>query len=70
MRRVVLLSMVSLQLESGISAAVADDLSSRGHKIHHADSPIGGGQAIIRDAETGVLMAGSDPRKDGFAAGF
>lgn len=60
----------ALQLESGISAAVADDLSGRGHKIHHADSPIGGGQAIIRDAETGVLMAGSDPRKDGFAAGF
>ncbi len=70
MRREVLLSMVSLQLEPGISGAVADDLSGRGHKIHHADSPIGGGQAIIRNMETGLLMAGSDPRKDGFAAGY
>jgi len=59
-----------LQLEKGISKAVADDLAARGHHIVWNDSPIGGGQAIFRDLNTGVLMAGSDPRKDGFAAGY
>ena len=59
-----------LQLEKGISKAVADDLATRGHHIVWNDSPIGGGQAIFRDLNTGVLMAGSDPRKDGFAAGY
>ena len=32
--------------------------------------PLGGGQAILRDAETGFWVAGSDPRKDGQAAGY
>lgn len=59
-----------LQLETRINSAIADDLSARGHKIKIADSPIGGGQAICRNLETGVLVAGSDPRKDGFAAGY
>ena len=30
----------------------------------------GGGQVIARDAETGVLTAGSEPRKDGAAVGW
>jgi gamma-glutamyltranspeptidase/glutathione hydrolase len=59
-----------LQCEPLIHAAVAADLSARGHIIQLANSPIGGGQAIIRDPATGLLMAGSDPRKDGFAAGY
>lgn len=59
-----------LQLEKGISKDVADNLASRGHRIVWNDSPIGGGQAIFRDLDTGVLMAGSDPRKDGLAAGY
>ena len=59
-----------LQCEPLIHAAVAADLSARGHIIQLANSPIGGGQAIIREPATGLLMAGSDPRKDGFAAGY
>jgi gamma-glutamyltranspeptidase len=28
---------------------------------------VGGGQGIMRDAESGALMAGADPRRDGYA---
>ena len=30
----------------------------------------GGGQMISRNPETGVLIAGSEPRKDGMAVGW
>jgi len=33
-------------------------------------SLFGGGQIIWRDPETGVLIGGSDPRKDGCAVGW
>jgi gamma-glutamyltranspeptidase/glutathione hydrolase len=28
---------------------------------------VGGGQGIARDPESGALMAGADPRRDGYA---
>jgi len=28
---------------------------------------VGGGQGIMRDPESGALMAGADPRRDGYA---
>ncbi len=59
-----------LGLESAVPAATAKELTGYGHKIAAAQAPFGGGQAIYIDQENGVLQGGSDPRKDGHAAGY
>ena len=59
----------ALQLERGYAAEVAQELADIGHKVVTPETAIGGAQAIqIRD--DGVLMGGSDPRKDGCALGY
>ena len=46
-----------------------EELKQIGHKVDFIDIPHGGGQAIfLRD--NGILVGGSDPRKDGLALGF
>ena len=60
-------------LEPRISAATANELRARGHKIVVRDShPLyfGGGQIIARDANGGALIGGSEPRNDGCAIGW
>lgn len=57
-------------LENGIGEAVLQDLRARGHDAVRAAVPHGGGQAIKIDWERGVLIGGSDPRKDGCALGY
>lgn len=59
-----------LTVERGIGAATRQALERRGHTIAQADVPFGGGQMIYIDWESGVLQAGSDPRKDGCAMGY
>ena len=59
-----------LQLEDGYDQDFADALTARGHVLDYPFGPIGGGQAILRHPETGVLTAGSEPRKDGLAIGY
>lgn len=59
-----------LQVETGYSDAVRQDLADRGHKIILPDVGIGGAQAIRIDHTLGVLEGGSDPRKDGIALGY
>lgn len=58
-------------LEEGIPAKVSSDLKKMGHPVYIVRgfdrSLFGRGQVILRDAETGVLCAGSDPRADGCA---
>ncbi|NLG68973.1 MAG: gamma-glutamyltransferase, partial [Firmicutes bacterium] len=59
-------------LERGFDAGVAAALEQLGHRVVRARPPIevGGGQIIWRDPDTGVYIAGSDPRKDGQAVGY
>ncbi|GIW87790.1 MAG: gamma-glutamyltranspeptidase [Isosphaeraceae bacterium] len=58
-------------LESGFPPGLAEALRARGHRVEAA-SPggFGGYQAIRIDRRRGILIGGSDPRKDGLAAGF
>jgi len=56
-------------LESAVSAAARAGLTSRGHTVIERRGAFGGFQGILIDPVTGVLMAGSDPRKDGLAIG-
>ncbi len=58
-------------LEEGIPVDVISGLEKMGHRVHSVSgfdrSLFGRGQVILREAETGVLTAGSDPRADGCA---
>jgi len=60
----------TVEVESGTPQATIDGLRARGHKIGHADQPWGGAQVIRIDRARGVLIAGSEPRKDGCALGY
>jgi gamma-glutamyltranspeptidase / glutathione hydrolase len=57
-------------VERGVPAATVAELKRRGHDVVLRASPLGGGQTIRIDWERGVLIGGSDPRKDGCAAGY
>jgi gamma-glutamyltranspeptidase/glutathione hydrolase len=59
-----------LRVEPTISEATIADLARRGHEIDVVKVPIGGCQAIWMDHERGVLIGGSEPRKDGLALGY
>ena len=59
-----------LQVETGVSAVAIEGLRAKGHEPTPAASPLGGGQVITVDHERGVLIGGSDPRKDGMALGY
>jgi gamma-glutamyltranspeptidase/glutathione hydrolase len=59
-----------LALESAISAEARSGLTERGHSIIAETGIFGGFQGILFDQETGVMMGGSDPRKDGLAIGY
>ncbi len=59
-----------LTLEPGFGAAVRSDLDARGHRTAWSGEPIGGCQAIFIDHQRGLLIGGSDHRKDGLALGY
>lgn len=60
----------SLSVESGIGPEVRKSLEERGHRLSDGRGMMGGYQAVMIDPETGLLMGGSDLRKDGLAIGW
>jgi gamma-glutamyltranspeptidase/glutathione hydrolase len=60
----------TLQVENGLPPAARDGLAALGHDVATIAKPHGGGQAILIDHGRGVLIGGSDPRKDGCAMGY
>jgi gamma-glutamyltranspeptidase/glutathione hydrolase len=58
----------SLTIENGFGAEVLEDLARRGHRLNVVE-PLGGPCAMqaIMLAANGLRVAGSDPRRDGWA---
>jgi gamma-glutamyltranspeptidase/glutathione hydrolase len=63
-------SAAGLAIESGVSPEARFGLGQRGHRLVDTIGAFGGFQGILIDPRSGVLMGGSDPRKDGLAIGF
>ena len=59
-----------LEVECGNSEPVVHELIRRGHPVEMQEVPLGGCQAIWIDHQRGVLIGGSEPRKDGLALGY
>ena len=64
----------TVRIEEGLNSKTIKELRQRGHDLSivkgYERGIFGGGQVISRDPTTGVLIAGSEPRKDGQAAGW
>ncbi len=59
-----------LNVEKSLDYKILKKLNKIGHKIKINENSIGGGQCIKIDRKNGVLIGGSDPRKDGMAIGY
>ena len=63
-----------LLLEEGIPVRTMAALAARGHRVRPVAGwnrrVFGRGQIILRDADSGVLYGGSEPRADGLVAAF
>jgi gamma-glutamyltranspeptidase/glutathione hydrolase len=60
----------AVAFESGVDIDVLQALIQKGHRPMTRMAVYGGYQAIEIDWENGVLIGGSDPRKDGCALGY
>ncbi|MFQ6017438.1 MAG: gamma-glutamyltransferase family protein [Kiloniellaceae bacterium] len=59
-----------VEVESGVPRDSVDGLRKLGHRIARPAKPVGGGQAIRIDWQSGVLTGASESRKDGCALGY
>jgi gamma-glutamyltranspeptidase/glutathione hydrolase len=62
-----------IAVESRVPEAVTDALAALGHDVSRIPEwswLVGGMQGIYRDPDSGVLMGGADPRRDGYAVGW
>ena len=59
-----------IQVESAVTQAARTGLAERGHQVTENIGAYGGYQGIMIDPRSGVLMGGSDVRKDGLAIGY
>ena len=61
-----------LQLEGRFDSFLCEALDKKGHDLRHLSfwGAAGNAQAIQIDPATGSMMAGSDPRHDGYAVAF
>ena len=64
----------AVRVEEDLDRETVAELKRRGHDVVVVEgydrTMFGGGQVISHDPETGVLTAGSEPRKDGAAVGW
>ena len=64
---------LDLRAESRISVSVRDALAVRGHKVTALPDwtqEVGGMNAIMIDPNSGVLMGGADPRREGYVSAW
>jgi gamma-glutamyltranspeptidase/glutathione hydrolase len=59
-----------VKVESGVGPEVRAALTAMGHKVSSDRNGFGGYQGIVIDPATGVLHGGTEPRRDGCAAGY
>ena len=62
-----------VSIEDRVPEAVRNALTERGHELVSLGdwSPtVGGAQGIVVDEDSGTMMGGGDPRRDGYALGF
>jgi gamma-glutamyltranspeptidase/glutathione hydrolase len=60
----------TVALESEVGPEVRRALEAKGHRLVESQGGFGGYQAIRIDIQRGILIGGSDPRKDGSALGY
>jgi gamma-glutamyltranspeptidase/glutathione hydrolase len=63
-------SAAGLALESGVAPAAVEELARRGHVLIEERGVYGGYQAVEIDWQTGMLLGGTESRKDGLALGY
>ena len=64
---------VRVALENRVTSETVEGLLARGHDLDLIDgwtATFGGAQAIVYDAENGVLTVGSDPRREAYGLAY